>query len=60
MEKENSMFAHARIFLQNYVKRVDESEKYAIIFVSAKKYPNSCILHNFTTGGRLGVILCQM
>ena len=22
---------------------------------SAKKYPNSCIMHNYTTGGRLGV-----
>ena len=27
-------------------KVVDVSEIYVIIFVSAKKYPNSCILHN--------------
>ena len=41
-------------------KVVDVFQICVIICVSAKKYPNSCILHNLTTGGRLGVILCQM
>ena len=41
-------------------KVVDVFQICVIICVSAKKYPNSCILHNLTTGGRLGVRLCQM
>lgn len=36
----------------NYQKEVDVWEKYGIIFISAKKYPISCIEAQSATGGR--------
>ena len=50
-------------FKKNYIifkNTLDELEEYDIILDSAKKIPKQLYLAQYATGGRLGVILCQM
>ena len=47
-------------FRKSYQKVVDEYEIYAIILIVLFKITQTVVKAQYTTGGRLGVRLCQM